>query len=103
MLNKDEEIGLLEILKVNFPKLDGKGLVLSINEFLSPTLDLQKYICNNQTTKQAALPYITEKIPYIVLDESEGYKCIFFRGRHVQAQYDVTHSIVVRFVEETNV
>ena len=101
MLTKDEEIGCLEILKNNFPDLKGKSIVLGVNEFLLPETNLQNFICKEQTAKEAALHYINQKIPYIVLDESEGYKCIFFKGRHIKAQYDVTNAKMLRYIEES--
>ncbi|MBC7741243.1 MAG: hypothetical protein H7061_03540 [Bdellovibrionaceae bacterium] len=101
MLTKEEEQGLLEILKENFPKLDGQGLVISMNEFLSPEINLQNFICKGQSTKEAAVHYIKENIPYIILDESEGYRCIFFKGNHLRVQYDATNSKVVRLIEES--
>ncbi|MBC7419238.1 MAG: hypothetical protein H7328_00785 [Bdellovibrio sp.] len=100
MLNKDEELGLFEILKINFPNLNGKGLVISVNEFLSPEMNLQNHICKSGTVKEAALPYMLEKIPYIILDESEGYQCIFFRGNFLKIQYDVTNHKTIRITEE---
>ena len=101
MLNKEEELGCFEILKNNFPALKKHGLVIGLYEFLSPNLDLQKFICIEKTTKEAALKYIINQKPYIVLDESEGYKCIFFKGNYVKAHYDATNSIMLRYVEVT--
>ncbi len=101
MLSKEEEIGCFEILKNNFPDLKKQGLVIGLNEFLKPEMNLFDYICRNQTPKEAALEYIREKIAYIVLDETEGYKCIFFRGNHIKAQYDVSNSKLIGFAEET--
>ena len=100
MLNKEEELGCFEILKKNFPDLKQHGLVVGLYEFLSPDINLQNYICYEKTTKESALDYIREQKPYIVLDESEGYKCIFFRGNFIKAQYDVTNSKMLRFIEE---
>lgn len=101
MLNKEEELGCFEILKNNFPDLNRQGLVIGLTEFLSPNSDLFNFICRDKTPKEAALQYIHAKQPYIVLDETEGYKCIFFRGNFIMAQYDVTNSKMLRFVEET--
>lgn len=100
MLNKEEELGCFEILKNNFPELRQQGLVIGLYEFLAPDLDLQRFICLEKSPKEAALEYIQAKKPYIVLDESEGYKCIFFRGNFIKAQYDVTHSKMLRYEEE---
>ena len=100
MLNKEEELGCLEILKQSFPDLKGRGLVIGLYEFLMPDTDLQKFVCYDRTPKEAALDYIKTKQPYIVLDETEGYKCIFLRGNHIKAQYDVTNSKMMGFVEE---
>jgi hypothetical protein len=101
MLTKEEEIGCFEILKNNFPELNKQGLVIGVNEFLAAEKNLFDYICRHQTPKEAALDYISEKIPYIVLDETEGYKCIFFRGNHIKAHYDVTNSKLLGYAEET--
>ena len=101
MLNKDEEQGCLEILKNNFPILNQQGLVISMAEFLSPDVNLQKFICTSHTVKQAAAAYARAEIPYIILDESEGYKCIFIKGRHIKAQYDVTNVKMLRYIEES--
>lgn len=100
MLNKEEEIGCLEILKNNFPDLNKLSLVISINEFLAPETKLFDYVCRDKTAKEAAQDYIREKIPYIVLDESEGYKCIFFRGKFIQAQYDASNAKMLRYLEQ---
>ena len=100
MLSIDEELGCLEILIQNFPQLDNRGLVMSLNEFLSADLNLQNYICLERTPKEVAAEYAREQIPYIVLDESEGYKCIFFKGNTIKAHYDVTNSKMIHFVEE---
>ncbi len=73
MLNKEEELGCFEILKNNFPNLNRQGLVIGLDEFLSPNLNMQKFICNdNQTIKIVAASYIEAQKPYIILDESEG-------------------------------
>lgn len=101
MLNKEEELGCFEILKNNFPDLNRQGLVIGLAEFLSQDSNLLDFICRDKSPKEAALKYINAKKPYIVLDESEGYKCIFFRGNFVKAQYDVTNSKMLRFVEES--
>ena len=101
MLNKDEELGCLEILKSHFPNLNQQGLVIGIAEFLSADVDLQKFICTNHTVKEAVTAYARAEIPYIILDESEGYKCIFFKGRHIKAQYDVTNAKMLRYIEES--
>ena len=100
MLNKEEELGLLEILKSNFPPLNGRGLVISINQFLSTNVDLKNFMCEGTAIKEIATHYISEKIPYIVLDESEGYKCIFFKGNHLRVHYDVSNSKIVGLIEE---
>lgn len=100
MLNKEEEIGCFEILKNNFPDLKQRGLVIGLYEFLSPNVKLEDFICKEKTPKEAALEYISTQRPYIVLDESEGYKCIFFRGNFIKAQYDVTNSKMLRYIEE---
>lgn len=99
MLTKDEELGCLEILKSHFPELRGRGLVIGLYEFLQPDVDLPSHICHDRTPKEAALAYIQAQKPYIVLDESEGYKCIFLRGRHIKAQYDVTNGRMLGYVE----
>ena len=99
MLNKEEELGCFEILKQNFPELNGQSLVIGLYEFLQPDVVLQNFICRLHTAKEAALPYIQSQQPYIVLDESEGYKCIFFRGVHIRAQFDVTNGQMLRYIE----
>ena len=99
MLNKDEEIGLFEILKANFPNLLGRSLVISQNEFLTDPGNLEKFICKDKSAKELAAEYIKENIPYIVLDETEGYKCLFFKGNFLKIQYDVTHSTAMQFQE----
>lgn len=99
MLTKEEELGVFEILKQNFPNLHGSGLVIGIAEFLSADVDLKKYFCDHGTTKLAAASYIESKIPYIVLDESEGYKCIFVSGNKIKMHYDATEKKIVRFIE----
>jgi len=99
MLTKEEEIGCLEILKQNFPDLNGQSLVIGVLEFLQPDVSLQNFICREQTAKEAAVPYIKAEKSYIVLDESEGYKCIFFRGNHIRAQYDATNDKMLRYIE----
>ena len=91
----------IEILKNNFPNLSKRGLVISVNEFLLPQMDLKDFICIDRTPKEAAVNYILAKVPYIVMDESEGYKCLFFRGNYIQAQYDATHAILIRYREIT--
>lgn len=101
MLNKEEELGCLEILKNNFPDLKQRGLVIGLYEFLSPDVNLQDFICYEKTAKEAAAEYIKAQKPYIVLDESEGYKCIFLRGNFIKAQYDATNSKMLRYIEET--
>jgi hypothetical protein len=101
MLTKDEEIGCFEILKNNFPNLNGQSVVISVNEFLLADTNLNNFICKGITAQEAALHYIQEKVPYIVLDESEGYKCVFFRGTHIKAQFDATNFKMLRYVEET--
>lgn len=100
MLNKEEELGCFEIFKNNFPDLNQQGLVIGLSEFLSPDVNLQNFICYEKTAKEAALKYISAQEPYIVLDESEGYKCIFFRGKFIKAQYDATNSKMLRYVED---
>jgi hypothetical protein len=102
MLNTEEELGCLEILIRNFPNLDRRGLVIGVAEFLAPDLNLQNFICREKTVKEMAAEYIQRQIPYIVLDESEGYKCIFFKGKNIKAHYDVTNSKMIRFIEESN-
>ena len=99
MLSKEEELGLFEILKNNFPILHGSGLVIGISEFLSEKTDYKKFYCDQGATKLAAASYIESKIPYIVFDESEGYKCIFLRGNHVKIHFDATEKKVIRFVD----
>lgn len=101
MLNKEEELGCFEILKSNFPNLNKKGLVIGLYEFLSPEIILENFICNKDTAKEAALKYIRAQTPYIVLDESEGYKCLFFKGKFVRAHYDVTHSKMIQYKEDS--
>jgi hypothetical protein len=101
VLNKEEEIGCLEILKNNFPDLKQQGIVIGLYEFLLPETNLKNFICREKTVKEATLPFIQDEKPYIVLDESEGYKCIFFRGNYIKAQYDVTHAKMLGYVEET--
>lgn len=101
MLNKEEELGCLEILKQNFPDLQGRSLVIGLYEFLQPDVQLSHFICHDCTAKEAAVDYIKAQKPYIVLDESEGYKMIFLKGQHIKAQYDVTHSKMLGFVEST--
>lgn len=101
MLNKEEELGCFEILKRNFPELHKKSLVIGLYEFLAPDVQLEKFICRNVTAKEAALEYIRARKPYIVLDETEGYRCLFFRGRIVRAHYDVTNSKMIHYTEET--
>ena len=100
MLNKEEELGCFEILKHNFPKLQNKSLVIGLYEFLSPDVNLENFICRDQTAKQAAVPYIKAQKPYIVLDETEGYKCLFFRGRIIRAHYDVSNSKMLQYNED---
>jgi hypothetical protein len=100
MLTKDEELGCFEILKNNFPNLNQQGLVIGVAEFLSPDVDLKSYICLNKTVKDAVAEYASARIPYIILDESEGYQCIFFKGYHIKVQYDVTHAKMLRYIEE---
>ncbi len=101
MLNREEELGLLEILKSNFPPLNGRGLVISINQFLSADINLQNFMYENKNVQEAAIHYINEKIPYLILDESEGYKCIFLKGNYLKVQYDVSSAKVIRYVEES--
>lgn len=100
MLNKEEELGCFEILKRNFPDLKKQALVIGLHEFLAPDTNLEKYICLERTPKEVALDYIRSKTPYIVLDETEGYKSLFFRGNFIKVHYDVTDSKMIRFVEE---
>lgn len=99
MLNKEEELGCFEILKVSFPNLKQNSLVIGVDEFLSSEIDLKNFICYDKTAKEAALEYIRVQRPYIILDESEGYKCIFFRGNFIKAQYDVTNCKMLRYIE----
>lgn len=99
MLNKDEELGCLEILKQNFPELHGRSLVIGLYEFLQPNVDLSQHICRDRSAKEVAKDYIAAQKPYIVLDESEGYKMIFLKGQHIKAQYDVTNARMMGFVE----
>lgn len=101
MLNKNEELDLFELLKNNFPDLGKRSLVIGVHEFLSENVDLNSFICAENTAKEAALKYIQAQTPYIVFDESEGYKCLFFRGQHVKIQYDASTSQVMRYAEET--
>ena len=103
MLNKEEELGCFEILKNNFPDLENKSLVVGLYEFLQPHINLKHFICaEGITPHQAAYKYILEKTPYIVMDESEGYKCLFLRGNHVRIHYDITQKKMIRFVEDLN-
>jgi hypothetical protein len=99
VLNKEEELGCFEILKNNFPDLKNQGLVIGLYEFLAADTILENFICFEKSVKETALDYIREQKPYIILDESEGYKCIFFKGNYIKAQYDVTHSKMLSFVE----
>lgn len=99
MLNMDEELGCLQILIDHFPSLEQQGLVIGLYEFLQPDLNYKKYICNEKTVKEVAAEYILKQMPYIILDESEGYKCIFFKGNTFKAQYDATNAKMVHFVE----
>lgn len=103
MLNIEEELGCLKILIQNFPQLKHRGLVMSVNEFLSSDLNLENYICSDKSPKEVAAEYAREQVPYIVLDESEGYKCIFFKGNTIKAHYDVTNSKMIHFVEERSI
>lgn len=99
-LDKDVELGCFEILKNNFPNLNGGAVVVGIEEFLLPETNLADYICVGITPKEAALTYIQAQKPYIVLDETEGYKCLFVRGNFIKVQYDITNSKIIRYVEE---
>lgn len=99
MLNKEEELGCFEILKRNFPNLKKHGLVVGLYEFLAPDTNLKNHICMDKTPKEMALEYIRAKKPYIVLDESEGYKSIFIRGNFIKAHYDVTNAKMIGYVE----
>lgn len=101
VLSKEEELGCFEILKNNFPDLKQHGLVIGLNEFLSSDVNLQNFICYEKTAKEKALEYINAQKPYIVLDESEGYKCIFFRGNFIKAQYDATNFKMLRYIEDS--
>ncbi len=100
MLNKNEELDFFEFLKHNFPDLNQKGLVVGLNEFLTSQVSLTNYICTEKSVKETALDYIKADVPYIVLDESEGYKCIFLKGNFVKIHYDVTNSKMIGFVEK---
>ncbi len=100
MLNKEEELGCLEILKRNFPELNRRVLVIGLYEFLAPDVNLQNFICLVKTPKEVAAEYIQAQKPYIVLEETDGYKCIFFRGNFIRAQYDATNSKMIRYIEE---
>ncbi len=100
MLNKEEEIGIFEILKNNFPQLSQKSLVIGLNEFLAPDLNLQNFICIEKTSKEVATLYIKKNKPYIVMDETEGYKCLFFSGNFIKAHYDISNSKMLRYVED---
>ena len=102
MLNKNEELDFFEILKNNFPDLKQQGLVVGLDEFLAQDLILEDYICKEMSVKESALKYIHAKRPYIVLDETEGYKCIFFKGNFIKIQYDATNAKTIRYVEETD-
>ncbi len=102
MLNKEEEIGCFELIKNNFPDLNGGSLVIGLYEFLTPEIDLKKYLCLDQGPKQAVIPYIQADLPYVVMDESEGYKCLFLKGRHIKAHYDVSRQVMIRFIEESD-
>jgi hypothetical protein len=102
VLNKNEELDFFEILKNNFPDLKQQGLVVGLDEFLAQDLILENYICKSMTVKESALKYIHAQKPYIVLDETEGYKCLFFRGNFVKIQYDATNSKIIRYAEETD-
>lgn len=99
MLNKDEELGLFEIIKANFPNLQGQSLVISQNEFLTDSANLEKFICKERSAKELAADYSKANIPYIVLDETEGYKCLFFKGNYLKVHYDVTHQAVIQYHE----
>ena len=101
MLNKEEELGLFEIIKTNYPNLNGQSLVISQNEFLTESANLNHFICKDRLAKEVAADYIRENIPYIVMDETEGYKCLFFKGNHLKIQYDVTNSHMMQFKEES--
>lgn len=100
MLNKDEELGLFEIIKAHFPNLNGRSMVLSQNEFLAHANSLENYFCTDLTAKDRAAEYIKENIPYIVLDESEGYKCLFFKGTFLKVHYDVTNNKIIQLSEQ---
>lgn len=99
MLSKDEEIGLYEIVKNHFPNLEGKGLVISHNEFLTNYDNLKNYICTSRTVQDTVGDYIKENIPYIVLDESEGFKCLFFKGNFLKVQFDATNNKLIDYHE----
>lgn len=102
MLNKDEELGCLEILKNNFPNLQKQGgLILSLSEFLSADIDFKNFICDQKTLKAKAADYAQAQTPYIILDESEGYQCIFLKGNFIKAQYDVTNLKMLRYIDQS--
>lgn len=100
MLNKQEEFDFFEILKNNFPPLHGGSLVIGVTEFLRPDVKLREFICKNQTAQEAALPYILKQQSYLVLDESEGYQCIFLRGHFVKIHYDATQKKILSLAED---
>ena len=101
VINKEEELGCFELLKNNFPELNGGSLVMGLYDLLNPEINFQNFICINQTAKEAVIPYIQGQQPYIVLDESEGYKCLFLRGHFIRAHYDVSRQVMLRFIEES--
>lgn len=102
MLNKEEELGCFEILKNNFPELNRQSLVIGLYEFLQSDVKLEQYICRGGITPhRAAYKYILDKTPYIVMDESEGYKCLFLKGNHVRIHYDISKNKMIRFIEES--
>jgi hypothetical protein len=100
VLNKEEELGCFEILKNNFPILNQGSLVVGLFEFLLPETQLDQFLCQKgESPKEAAVKYIKNNIPYIVLDESEGYQCLFLRGNHVKIHYNVSQKKMIRYIE----